>query len=237
MDVTPVVDIKGGQVVSAVSGIREKYLPLSSGICDSADPVEVCTVFRDFGFKRIYVADLDGIVNRKPNTGIIERIIDDVGLPLFLDVGVETLKDITHYKGVTTVIGSETLFSVKLLDDLTRDDSDFIVSIDLKSDLLLSKMGLNLDDFLSLLDERIMGGGEVILLDLSSVGTLKGPNIGLIRKVEGSLRNRRIIYGGGVRDIADVKNLRKEGIRHVLVGSCLHSGKLSRQDLKLVQSL
>lgn len=237
MDVTPVLDIKGGLAVGAVSGIREKYLPLSSVICDSADPIEVSKAFREFGFKNIYVADLDGIVDRKPNFDIIEGIVDDAGLPLLLDVGVESQEDVLSYEGVTPVLGSETLSSLELLDDLKDKGVDFIVSIDLKDGFLLSELGLNLSDFLNLLDERIMDGGEVILLDLSSVGTLKGPNIGIIRKVKGSLRNRRIIYGGGVRDIADVKTLHKEGIRHVLVGSCLHTGKLSRQDLKLLQSL
>ncbi|MFH1787949.1 MAG: HisA/HisF-related TIM barrel protein [Candidatus Altiarchaeota archaeon] len=237
MKVTPVVDIKGGVVVGAVSGIREKYLPLSSGICDSSDPVEVCRAFMDFGFESVYVADLDGIVERKPNLDLIKRIIADVELHVLLDVGVESREDVFPHDDVTPVLGSESLSSPQLLDELAGEGVEFIASIDVKDGALLNKLGLNLSDFLGLLDGKLPKDYEVILLDLSCVGTLSGPNTNLIKKVKAKLRNKKIIYGGGVRDLEDVKKLHKEGIRHVLLGSSIHSERFSRKDLEAAQSL
>jgi len=46
------------------------------------------------------------------------------------------------------------------------------------------------------------------------------------------LNNKKIIYGGGVRNISDIRELKDAGIYGVLIGTALHSGKIKVDDLK-----
>ena len=62
MRLIPVIDLLDGQAVHAVIGKREHYRPVKSVLCDTPDPFEVATAFRDrLGLNEIYIADLDAI--------------------------------------------------------------------------------------------------------------------------------------------------------------------------------
>ena len=74
MKVIPVIDVLGGVAVNAVKGMRQEYQPLKSSLCKSADPVDVAAAFRTFGFKELYMADLDAITCGKPNFSVLKRI-------------------------------------------------------------------------------------------------------------------------------------------------------------------
>ena len=71
MQIVPVLDILGGEVVRAIGGRRSEYRPLVSKQTNSTDPVEVASAFRTrYGFSEIYVADLDAIAGAEPAASI-----------------------------------------------------------------------------------------------------------------------------------------------------------------------
>ena len=71
---------------------------------------------------------------------------------------------------------------------------------------------------------------ELIVLDLSRVGSESGVNTDSIRKVLGSV-DIPVITGGGVRNIDDVLLLRDLGVSGILISTALHDLKIRREDL------
>ena len=100
--------------------------------------------------------------------------------------------------------------------------SRIIISVDIKNDDLYSKnLDLSLDEFKSILDE--IDPDEIIILDISSVGTGKGFNEKLLKKFW-DMKDKLIIAGGLNKD--SVKELESLGIKKVLLGTGLHSGEI-----------
>ena len=65
MDVIPVLDVQDGVVVRAVRGDSANYRPLETPLAATSDPVDVAKGLRAlYPFRRLYVADLDGIAGR-----------------------------------------------------------------------------------------------------------------------------------------------------------------------------
>jgi len=228
IEVIPVIDIKDGVAVSAIRGERDKYMPLKSVICSSANPLDVAMVYESMGFKRIYIADLDGILKNKPNLELLEKIAVETNLEVMADIGIASIHDLELLRdtGVEGIVGTETMSSLEFLDELP---DDFILSIDMKDGELLSNLEVSLMDLLNFLRKRTRCG-EVILLDLSLVGTYSGVNIDLCRKVTEKLPCG-IVYGGGVKNVVDIHKLCVSGIKGVLVGSGIHCGKITMSEL------
>ena len=73
---------------------------------------------------------------------------------------------------------------------------------------------------------------EIILLDITSVGTQKGYNQELLDDFE-DLKDKLIIAGGlNNKAVSELENI---GIKKVLVGTALHSGEMKLLDwLKII---
>ena len=65
---------------------------------------------------------------------------------------------------------------------------------------------------------------QIILLDISGVGTNQGYNKDLLKEFE-DMKDKLIIAGGLNKDSID--ELQELGIKKVLVGTSLHSGEIS----------
>ena len=101
-----------------------------------------------------------------------------------------------------------------------------VVSIDTKNGELLSK---HLDMTLSELKEILikLNPSEIILLDITGVGTEKGYNKKLLDEF-GELKDKLIIAGGLNKD--SLVELESLGIKKVLIGTSLHSGEVKILD-------
>jgi len=97
-----------------------------------------------------------------------------------------------------------------------------IISIDIKNRKLFSKyLKISLEELIQKIKE--INPPEVILLDISKVGSESGVNMDLIKKINAI--GESLIIGGGIRD-EDIIQLEKAGLNKFLVGSALHKGKL-----------
>ena len=241
MKIIPVIDIKNGIAVAAKKGERDRYKPLDSVICKSACPVKLAESYKNLGFSMIYAADLDGILYSKPNIEILKKISGII--PLAADTGARCREDVLllkNLKNTKIVIGTETLPAIEFLHDLNESGdlnfNNFILSIDIKDEKLLNNLDLDLLEFIEKLEKELVKNKiktrDIIAIDLSQVGTSKGPNLVLCKKLKEKLNNKKIIYGGGVRNISDIRELKDAGVYGVLIGTALHSGKITVDDLK-----
>src|SRR5215471_11081379 len=75
LELIPVVDLLGGQVVHARKGQRSHYLPLESGLCGGSEPETIVGALLDLHpFQTLYIADLDAIQRRGSHVDAIRRI-------------------------------------------------------------------------------------------------------------------------------------------------------------------
>lgn len=237
LQVIPVIDILNGVVVHAVRGRRNQYLPLQSALCNSANPLEVARAFRNLGFSRLYIADLDAILNGNTDFSTIKCIADKTGLKLMIDAGVNTIakaKNLLDNGASQVIIGTETLSSKGFVGEAVKQfgGDRVFVSLDLKDGVVLAPRGFNGNrDPLCLLEEfEELGVSRVIVLDLARVGSAEGVNTSFLKQAIARLE-LEIYVGGGVRNLDDLAALKNLGVSGVLLATALHSGKISIEQL------
>jgi phosphoribosylformimino-5-aminoimidazole carboxamide ribotide isomerase len=238
LKVIPVIDVLDGVAVHAVRGRRNDYQPLKSVLCKSVDPVDVAASLKTFGFRELYVADLDAITGGQLNSPLLKRIVDLTGLKLMVDAGVTNLQRAEEVldSGVSTVIiGTETLTGTSFVAEAVESlgTEKVVVSLDLMGNRIISgfELGRHAEPVTFLRELEALGVSQIIVLDLTKVGSREGTNLTLLQKV---LRNIKaeVLVGGGVRDVKDLVELKKLDAFGVLVATALHSGKISRENLK-----
>jgi len=249
MRVIPVIDVMNGQVVRGVAGRRSEYKPIVSQIAADSQPATVARAFvQQFGFSTVYVADLDGILRREPDTHAIEEI-REAGLDLWLDAGMGSKGLVRELRKrgselppeTTIVLGSECLHDAStIIDSLSLVGSSRIVfSVDMQD----SKLSTNVEAWklaspMEVIRWTIDAGVEKLLvLDLADVGVGGGTRtIQLCREVRREFPAVELVAGGGVRSIDDLRALFDAGCDAALVASALHNGRLSPQDVRDVES-
>jgi Uncharacterized protein related to proFAR isomerase (HisA) len=238
LKVIPVIDILNGAAVHAVKGKRSEYKPLQSTLTKSTEPLGVAEAFKALGFKELYVADLDAIIDCREDFEHIRQIAEKTGLSLLVDAGVTGIERAHRLmeSGVAKlIIGTETLKSKTFVAEaLQHFGSDHVVlSLDLKDGKVLAQPTfIGPTEPMQLLREfKAMGVSQVIVLDLSRVGSGEGVDTVFLKEVIGKT-GMDVYVGGGVRDIDDLIELRSIGVSGALIATSLHTGKIAIADLK-----
>lgn len=238
MKIIPVIDILNRKVVHAVKGQRHNYQPLESILFKSTEPLEVAKGFKALGFSELYVADLDAIIDCSTDFGFFKHIVEETGLSLMVDSGVTSIdraKKLFESGVSKLIIGTETLQSKNFVAQAVEffGGSRVVVSLDLKGDKILVKLGFDgcLSPVCLLQDFEQMGISQVIVLDLARVGSGEGVNTDFLKKVIAEV-GVDVFVGGGVRDINDLVELRNLGVSGALIATTLHTGKITIAQLK-----
>jgi len=237
LKIVPVIDILGGVAVHAVRGVRKNYKPLKSVLCSSVDPVEVAFSLKAFGFSELYAADLDAITGGPVNPALLKRIVDESGLKLMVDAGVSNMnraREVLDCGASKVIIGTETLPNISFVAEAVAalGAERVVVSLDLMGDKVLNgfEPGRLAEPVTFLRELEALGVSQIILLDLSKVGSREGINMAVLQKVLGRIKIE-VLVGGGVRDVTDLVELKNLGVSGVLVATALHSGKISHENL------
>lgn len=225
LEIIPVLDLMNSIAVSGKSGNRETYTPLETIYASSANPLEIAKSLKMNNAKEMYIADLD-FIERNGKHNIFEIKEVNTVLPVILDVGVDNLKTFEFllefaYK---IIVATETLDSIEELYKIFEKypKERIVVSVDVKNGELYSKnMDISLDDFKDVLNE--IKPNEIILLDISSVGTGEGYNKNLLNKFEEF--KDQIILGGGIKK-DEIEELNELGIKKALIGTAFHNGEV-----------
>lgn len=228
----PVLDLRGGVVVHAVAGQRSEYRPLKSLLTNSTEPVEVLQQLRAAtGLETFYVADLDGIIDGRPDWKVLQRLTD-TGVRLLIDAGVRQVGDIDAVRlgrNVRPVVGTESFVELDRL--LSGTSADVVCSLDLHAGRLrMADQGPETGQItVELLAERLWTAGlrSWIVLDIAAVGTGQGiPTLPLCRTLNSRFPGVELISGGGVRTQECLLAAGEAGVTGVLVASALHTGAL-----------
>ena len=224
----PVIDLKQHQAVSGKSGMRDTYQPLKTVFAPSSNPVDIAQGLRLNGADEMYIADLDLIESNGHNINDI-RMVNTI-IPVMFDGGVKNCESFEFFLDYAfkVIVPTETLESIEEMEKIFEKypKERIVVSVDTKDDELLAK---HLDLSLSQLKEILvrLNPNEIILLDITGVGTEKGYNKKLLDEFE-DLKDKLIIAGGLNKD--SLTELESLGIKKVLIGTSLHSGEVKLLD-------
>ncbi|MBE6508323.1 MAG: HisA/HisF family protein [Methanobrevibacter sp.] len=224
----PVIDLKQHQAVSGKSGMRDTYQPLRTVFASSSSPIDIANGLRLSGADEMYIADLDLIESAGHNIDDVKMV--NTILNVMFDGGVKNLQGFEFFLDYAykIIVPTETIESLEEIEKIFEKypKERIVISVDVKDNELLAKnMNINLQEFKEFL--KRIDPNEIILLDISGVGTEKGYNEKLLEEFD-DLKDKLIIAGGLNKD--SLNELESLGIKKVLIGTSLHSGEVTLLD-------
>lgn len=223
MKIIPVIDLKDGVVVHAQQGLREQYQPISTDLCQSSDIYKVIEAFLGaYDFDTIYIADLNAITQQGGHESLIAEVLIAFPSILFwIDSGYQRFK---RYSGNhLPVLGSE-CYSDETIRELKDFNKRFILSLDYSMSEALGPKNL--------FSDQNLWPDTIIIMTLNRVGSNHGPDLDKLYGFCRQYPHKHFIAAGGIRNADDLLALKKVGVHQALIASALHSGAISRDDIK-----
>ena len=235
LPVIPVIDLKGGVVVHAVGGQRERYSPIVTPLVRGSEPLAIARALAEkVGHRQLYLADLDALEGAEPAWDVHQALLS-AGCELWLDVGLGNAQRartvaglLGQGRGVRRVIAA--LESLPRLDTLAAfldavGAERLVFSLDLRDGNLMTDQPWLGKPPLELVDDVLRLGVErIIVLDVGGVGRRNGPQaLGLCRQIRLHAPHVELVSGGGVRGVEDLARLRDAGCDAALVSTWLHA--------------
>jgi phosphoribosylformimino-5-aminoimidazole carboxamide ribotide isomerase len=235
MQIIPAIDLKDGRCVRLQQGRKSDVK-----IFD-VDPVVMAEMFVAAGAQLLHVVDLDGAFadGESPNRPVVQRIIDNVYVPVQFGGGLRTIADVDQMIALgveRVVIGTLAVESTDVLKELvSRYGSLVCVGVDARDGRVMTRgwetaTGLRAVDLARSL--AALGIGRIVYTDIARDGMLTGPNIeqtvGIARAAGIS-----VTASGGISCLADIANLRDANeplVDSVIIGKAFYEGKFSFEE-------
>lgn len=230
MDVVPVLDVARGLVVRGIKGDRASYKPIETPLTPGSDPAAVArALLKLYPFRKLYIADLDGIEGRGRNVHLVPALSAVAGtIELWIDAGIASRKaarSILAAPVTTLIVGSESI-------ERTAEFESIASEAPLRTVLSLDFRGEEFMGPRRLLDDETLWPDRIIVMTLARVGSGEGPDLERLASIIMRGGKRKVYAAGGVRNRADLMALRQAGAAGVLVASALHEGAITAQDIK-----
>lgn len=231
MDIIPVIDLKGGEVVRAQRGARHLYAPIETQLSPTSRPADVVASFLVLhNFREIYIADLDAIEGRGNHAAVIAQLEAEFPrITFWIDAGIGDEKEakafLARHRG-DLVLGSESLRDAASLAALCKE-ARILLSLDFRDEAYQGPTRLR--------EEEELWPTRLIVMTLARVGSNAGPDLHRLWEVVAKASDRHAVYAaGGVRGAEDLISLAEAGVRGVLVASALHDGRLDVETLAAI---
>jgi cyclase len=235
--IIPCLDVHAGRVVKGINFVSLR---------DAGDPVEVARGYDAAGADELAFLDITASSDgRDIIVSIIERVADEVFIPLTVGGGVRKVEDVRRLlnAGADKVsINTSAVQTPELVAEAAGrfGSQAIVVAIDAKSvgpgkwEVYThggrNGTGLDAVDWASKMAE--MGAGELLLTSMDRDGTRSGFDIGYTRAVSDAV-GVPIIASGGVGTLAHLAEGIEEGRADaVLAASVFHYGEITIADAK-----
>ena len=221
----PAVDVAGGKAVRLTQGE-------AGSETNYGDPVDAAVDWAEQGAEWIHLVDLDAAFGRGSNTGVLKKVIKQVrGVNVELSGGIrdDASLEAALGTGVKRInLGTAALENPEWAASVIAQYGDAIaVGLDVRGTTLAArgwtKEGGDLWQVLDRLEEA--GCARYVVTDVTKDGTLKGPNIDLLRQVM-ERTSRPVVASGGISSLDDIAALRELvplGLEGAIVGKALYA--------------
>ncbi|MDM4762539.1 bifunctional 1-(5-phosphoribosyl)-5-((5-phosphoribosylamino)methylideneamino)imidazole-4-carboxamide isomerase/phosphoribosylanthranilate isomerase PriA [Galbitalea sp. SE-J8] len=223
----PAVDVADGQAVRLTQG--EAGSETSYG-----DPADAAAEWVAQGAEWIHLVDLDAAFGRGDNRDVIRRVVDAIPDTVHIELSGGIRDDASLAAALATGarrvnLGTAALEDPAWADRVIGEFGDRIaVGLDVRGTTLAARgwtrEGGDLWDVLARLEAA--GCSRYVVTDVTKDGTLRGPNLELLRELAAKT-DRPVIASGGVSsldDLAALRTLVSEGVEGAIVGKALYAG-------------
>jgi len=201
----------------------------------------LASAFRDrLGLNEIYIADLNAIQRSAgiSHRHLIAALAATQKIKILLDAGISRVEDARAWLNIgihKAVIGAETLRHWTALEEIPAaiDGNRLTFSLDIRAGKILSRCpefaALSPLDAIGCL--KSAGWREIIILELSRVGSGQGIDHALVAEARARFPELKLLAGGGLFEPAQLVELESLGIDGLLVATALHQGIITAQHL------
>jgi len=241
MMIIPAVDIKDGKCVRLLQGRMDAETVFSN------DPSAMARQWENQGAEMLHVVDLNGAIEKKPqNLPSIQRIVQDIHIPVQVGGGIRDLQTIQQYIDIgiaRVVIGTEAIRNPELVRQACKDHPGCIViGIDARKGRVAIEGWTQTTDIRAIDLARQFedyGVAAINFTDIHRDGMQTGPNIEETRQLAEAVRIP-VVASGGVSTLEDIRNLlplSQSGVIGVITGKALYSGTLNlKEAIELAKS-
>ncbi|HWD62354.1 MAG TPA: bifunctional 1-(5-phosphoribosyl)-5-((5-phosphoribosylamino)methylideneamino)imidazole-4-carboxamide isomerase/phosphoribosylanthranilate isomerase PriA [Humibacter sp.] len=226
LELLPAVDIADGKAVRLTQGE-------AGSETNYGDPVDAAREWIEQGAQWIHLVDLDAAFGRGHNLDVLKAVLrstrdvkvelsggirDDESLQRALDLGAKRVN-----------LGTAALENPEwAADAISRYGEAIAVGLDVRGTTLAArgwtKEGGDLWQVLTRLEDA--GCARYVVTDVTKDGTLRGPNLDLLKQMA-EHTDRPVVASGGISSLDDITALRELvplGVEGAIVGKALYSG-------------
>lgn len=231
MIIFPAIDIMDGKPVRLLRGDFATAEQVAEDVLTTAKQ------FARVGCTWVHMVDLDGSLQKKPvNTDPILQVVEHTPLKVEVGGGIRTMEDIAFYldRGVDRVIlGSVALKNPELVKQAVDAYGDKIaVGIDAKQGMVATE-GWTEDSQMDFIDlakaMEKMGVATIIYTDIGRDGTLSGPDVQGLDRLNKAV-SCNVIASGGVTTITDILVMKDKKMYGTICGKCIYKKTLDLRE-------
>lgn len=231
MIIFPAIDIMDGKPVRLLRGDFATAEQVAEDVLTTAKQ------FARVGCTWVHMVDLDGSLQKKPvNTDPILQVVEHTPLKVEVGGGIRTMEDIAFYldRGVDRVIlGSVALKNPELVQQAVDAYGDKIaVGIDAKQGMVATE-GWTEDSQMDFIDlakaMEKMGVATIIYTDIGRDGTLSGPDVQGLDRLNKAI-SCNVIASGGVTTITDILVMKDKKMYGTICGKCIYKKTLDLRE-------
>lgn len=239
MKVIPAIDLQNGKCVRLLRGQFDQQTEYSD------NPSSIARIFANFDVDDLHVVDLDGArTGKQENTDAICGIARETRFNIQLGGGIRYAANLEHWfdNGVRRcVVGSLCVQNpIEVKEWLKTYGPERIVlalDVNIRSDgkPMIATNGWAKTSNTTLWDciEDYANAGlkHLLCTDISRDGAMTGPNVKLYSEIISRYPSLDLQASGGVRNAADLRELRDHGITAAITGRALLEGALSADEV------
>jgi phosphoribosylanthranilate isomerase len=220
----PAVDVADGRAVRLVQGAAGSETTYG-------DPMEAALTWQRDGASWIHLVDLDAAFGRGSNAHLLADVVRQLDVAVELSGGIrddESLRAALGTGAARVNIGTAALEDPLWCDRIVGEYGDRVaIGLDVRG-RTLSARGWTRDggDLFEVL-ERLnkAGAARYVVTDITKDGTMRGPNLDLLREVC-AVTDAPVIASGGVSTLDDLRalaTLEPLGVEGVIAGKALYA--------------
>jgi 1-(5-phosphoribosyl)-5-[(5-phosphoribosylamino)methylideneamino] imidazole-4-carboxamide isomerase/N-(5'phosphoribosyl)anthranilate isomerase len=227
----PAVDVADGQAVRLVQGA-------AGSETSYGDPVSAALAWQEAGASWVHLVDLDAAFGRGSNAELLAEVVGKLDIAVEMSGGIRDDASLSRAlaTGCARVnIGTAALEKPEWVRSVIgRHGEKVAVGLDVRGTTLAARgwtsEGGELYSTLARLDAE--GCARYVVTDVLKDGTLRGPNLDLLRSVCAATE-RPVVASGGVSSLDDLRSLTSLvplGVEGAIVGKALYAGAFTLAD-------
>jgi 1-(5-phosphoribosyl)-5-[(5-phosphoribosylamino)methylideneamino] imidazole-4-carboxamide isomerase/N-(5'phosphoribosyl)anthranilate isomerase len=225
LELLPAVDVADGQAVRLVQGAAGSETAYG-------DPLDAALAWQNDGAQWVHLVDLDAAFGRGSNASLLADVVRRLDVKVELSGGIRDDESLTRAlaTGAARVnIGTAALEDPEWCDRICGEYGDRVaIGLDVRGRTLSARGwtrdGGDLYEVLARLDKA--GASRYVVTDITKDGTMRGPNLDLLREVCAATA-QPVIASGGVSTLDDLRalaTLEPVGVEGVIAGKALYAG-------------